>query len=1637
MPILDEIERDPDFAKLSYAEQRDIRTRAFYKEVQGDPEWVALPDPDKEAIIGDVAKRAPVFENPQVGKEASLFAEELRRGDSSGAARAWGEAFTRDNPLYRAWMEWNVIVPKALGAIFPESGLAEEAVKMEGMRDSLYGKDGAKFREWVQDTNPGHGLARFLGGVVKVGTELFALKGLPFMKSAQAGADAIVSKIASSTTLRSQAVRGVLGNFATNTLESVGLTAADMVGKVWDQGTDMWNLEEVAKTYGENAIIDYAIGTVTGVVWPFAKLTGRALGETFLPRGKNSITKDVISSGDVDRFIANAVTGDLPLEVSERLPGFYADQTRALREMGDLQRAVGKDAALLNESPFYRASVTARMAGKELGLDEMGLPNLRKIDDVMSNVDKPVSYKTLGDVHEAIAEDLADLIERHPKLFKVADYGPEAPLIQSALERRALLRTLPETKGKLGAVARDYVTGNEAAALVTSSPGRAILVRRGEGGALMGALVQDPAGDGIALISKVAPPEETSLALKGAVAQRLENPLLKETARERGLDALRRAGYDAATLPDGRVVALYKGSVRPIRELGEAPALGKGAMGESEAGFDAFVNVETTKFYKDAEISRDPRKAGILIAGRGDLGPDRVRAYTQTVLNDMGKADVPLSVRVSEDIPSLKASYDGSRLNVEMPSAIPLESRREALKALTKTLKEVVPESGSPMKFSRTTSRSLRKIEIPGETFDAQKAWASENVEKLVGRKLETLEGGRFKIGDSEYASLDEVADYLVTSRLTPDAVRVSLAEEGLRWSGKRGDYKVADAGGRVIAKGASVPEVLAEMGWRPKKIPSEFMPEVAVVEGGANFSYTKSTVTGSYPKLMRYMDRFENFKLEEEKAILAHTPEALMYSLPTRKFEVVVPGAGLRETFSTVREANWYLRGGWAQYEGVKRVAARKGLDVSVENGAYVAHIGGDTYTAALGDKDALKKLLKRLPDPQTLPSLIGEEAEALMRKHGIELGEMGPLFNPSNPSSMTPRRKVGPLAIASHLYPTPLTRWIENGLRDTGHPALLESFDKLVDRFRVFNGEHTKWRRLIREAISPGGKALPDKKLIGLRWWMEAGDEGAKAAVVKEFGLTDVDLGVGEKLRDIWGRNPGDGLYGLFGIDPFKFQTSYVPRLRRAVADLKTKGIALEPENIFAHAFPQGVPREIKFFAEMDRLSEVLNFDAEDNVALLMDRYVTQGLKKHYLNPIWREFDAARREASRAGNFDSKVLNPAIDAWRETVMGYKTPGEKAIEHFTERFMGRLGVTNPALTKDITRTLFTAQAFGTMAWKGWNVTRNMAQIYTTFGSTYGITEATRAMREVAVNAARHIADAKRRGILLDTPPLINSIIDERSLVGRLVHKGLAGFKASDDFTRTAAMVGGDHVFEDALGKLRSGVLKSPEDFITYSKAYRFSPGAQSEIISLIERGQYDGAKDLFARNVIEDTMFAYDKIHNPQLYRGLLGRMIGQYGVFAVQYIQNVKKGLTMGPIADRIAYGTRLAAVNGALLYTAKSLGVDAERDFLPWSPAQFTGGPMFNLMLDVWGSQGQGYQADQARARLQKSLPVGWTYKKGRFEWTGPQIPTGPGGSLVPFATQFRALNKAGDYLAKGEPWLAFLAATSTPIVDEYRR
>jgi hypothetical protein len=101
---------------------------------------------------------------------------------------------------------------------------------------------------------------------------------------------------------------------------------------------------------------------------------------------------------------------------------------------------------------------------------------------------------------------------------------------------------------------------------------------------------------------------------------------------------------------------------------------------------------------------------------------------------------------------------------------------------------------------------------------------------------------------------------------------------------------------------------------------------------------------------------------------------------------------------------------------------------------------------------------------------------------------------------------------------------------------------------------------------------------------------------------------------------------------------------------------------------------------------------------------------------------------------------------------------------------------------------------------------------------------------------------------------------------------------------------------------------------------------------------------------------------------------------------------------------------------------------QDWLPWAPAQFTGGPLFNMAITVLHSVGNGYQAKQARSELSQMLPVKINpLLKGKG--VQMQYPIG-----LPGYYQYRTLEQVLKYSEKGDTWRAFLSLLSAPIRSE---
>jgi hypothetical protein len=216
----------------------------------------------------------------------------------------------------------------------------------------------------------------------------------------------------------------------------------------------------------------------------------------------------------------------------------------------------------------------------------------------------------------------------------------------------------------------------------------------------------------------------------------------------------------------------------------------------------------------------------------------------------------------------------------------------------------------------------------------------------------------------------------------------------------------------------------------------------------------------------------------------------------------------------------------------------------------------------------------------------------------------------------------------------------------------------------------------------------------------------------------------------------------------------------------------------------------------------------------------------------------------------------------------------------------------------------------------------------------------------------------------------------------------------------------------------------SADDFVKEFSGINFAYTKRKELImEQIRAGQYTAARDQLATEVVEQTMFRYRTGQSG--YRGMIGKMFGMFGTYPVHYVESIGRGWrAMNSTPAKLAFAATFVTNSMALYAAFKGvLGVNAN-NFLPWQPALFSGGPLFNTMWDSYQAIfGTGYQGRQMRAKM-----FGWKKgEDGRMKFVPWDAELA---KWVPFGFQIDYIRKGVKALAEGDQYRALLNFTGTP-------
>jgi hypothetical protein len=1048
------------------------------------------------------------------------------------------------------------------------------------------------------------------------------------------------------------------------------------------------------------------------------------------------------------------------------------------------------------------------------------------------------------------------------------------------------------------------------------------------------------------------------------------------------------------------------------------------------------VKLPTDTVAGDEEVLSSILSSG-LQGGVVDAG--RVKRFSQAFLSRFeGKVpdinDIEIRKAAQEAGFVFRLEKSGDKLILRIPEKLTTpEAERNFVTSLIDTLGDYGSSRGKAIRrivtgsdFSKTYQKVLKEKKVYTTMWGSEVVagrWVSKVAGEELGATIRRNANGMLEVVGKDssilgtYGSFEEMATDVISNSISPSELKTLAKTHGFqlipRGEGKYGLRRVTAAGDKSITVEAdSIPELISKAGLEVK-VPSRFLPRYVVVEDGVttlDFN-GEVAVAGDIGKAYRLLEKFEDQNINAIRRIVHLDKGDIYKAVDSQKFRIY--DERLKHWFeaNTFAEAKHILNNSIEDTKILLKAAHEKGIDVRVNGSGYdvIDEVGNYHYAAT---KQELESILQNRPLPTSAPELIDVDDE--LKDILNELPGPGKGF--FKPFDFSGKRGVelGPLSRFFSGYLLPKDVGIPHWAKKTGNDLLMEGYLEAERGMRIMRPSVNHVQNLIYNTLStPHGKVrklLPAERQEALYHFITAkGDE--IDAVRKKFNITPDEERIRDDIRTILGKTPKEGLFARFAENPADFLFDYLPQLRKGIKKLsKAELDSMSHLEIAKKIFSSRgkVPESIKFWALEERLNVLLDMSVDTNLYSILTKYNVIGHKRLFLNEAW-----GKMRKSVMGSEVSPLLRMNVQRYMEGAMGIPpTVGIKEMRKISEDIWTKLGGNkhlDSGRKNDLISTMFSLNYTTTMGWKPFMWFRNMFQIYTVLAPRFGndwVHKAIRDAVDIGENTFQHL---EQIGVVLgkDDLPLFGDIATRDSFLGKLMRKGLKRYKNSDDFTRVVAYLTVKNQWDDAVGALQRKVIDA-EQFKVRSGLNLLGPERSNKILQLVEEGKWNAALDEYGAVVVNETMFPYRSELKPELLSGtFVGRMFGRYGTYPMYYVSNILKGFKYGTKAQKAAFAARWLANSLAIYGAFSAVGINAD-EFLPWTPMFFSGGPEFNLMIDMMRAMGGGYRGRQAWEEVKKAYKM-----------------------FIPGSYQARAVARAIRYMEEGDYWKATLALTGAPL------
>lgn len=571
--------------------------------------------------------------------------------------------------------------------------------------------------------------------------------------------------------------------------------------------------------------------------------------------------------------------------------------------------------------------------------------------------------------------------------------------------------------------------------------------------------------------------------------------------------------------------------------------------------------------------------------------------------------------------------------------------------------------------------------------------------------------------------------------------------------------------------------------------------------------------------------------------------------------------------------------------------------------------------------------------------------------------------------------RAKTGLSALS--FFIRPFYNWVQTVSQKNQWPELYEAFRKIEVGETSHNNFSTEWQNKLGKIMEPALKANnPDRMSDYFNWFTAATSKDRdKVAEFSQFSKQEQNML--DRMQKEFFEPLGDTLGVNAEIYLRKMQTAmrnagYNPRkLREFSSDgintaeqfekwLERGDIDPKENNLwrFANAYLRLGSQRTHMGQALEDATKLVNLKNAEGESVLGS-----------LRPLFeRHIAYMKGQPDLTGSILNSAVNGVMESWNEQVgkLAGKFPWLERLE-----FQGEA---KDALGRFMLFSYAGGLGMRPMAW-----IRDASQIFLTTYPLLGSKYLVRGMVDAFPGRKKGSAqwlEAEQAGALMTHSDLMNLYSStgqplDPTKMTKLAEWMLKPLAMSNNSNRLVSYFGHKAMAKDALeGLAQHGDQKR---FLRESGLTWLDAPQQQDLLNKLQTMPHEKWLMQVGKELTDASQWNYRRGANPGMYKWALGRLMGQYGTWPLNYVEFLRRLSTQSDKRARNIAITRMALMHTSVLTTGATLGLDTA-SWVFNNPMAFGGSPILQATLAApQALDSQGRKGQDARNTLESFLAM----------------------------------------------------------------